>query len=99
MPNAKPNKQYLFSAHGGRGTSIQRTKMTKTKTQNRMQMACVLAPGPTHNTRTRTHPVFGILVGAGIQQQPRAARETKASGKNQRRPSVRLRIAQICQNV
>ncbi len=50
-------------------------------------------------TRTRTHLVLGILVGAGIQQQPHAVRATIVSGTNQRRESVRLRIAQMRQNV
>ncbi len=37
--------------------------------------------------RIRTHLTLGLLVGAGIQQQPHAARVTIASGTNQRRRS------------
>ncbi len=43
--------------------------------------------------RTRTHRSLGLLVGAGIQQQPRAVRVTTVSGHNQRRPSaLRARV-------
>ncbi len=57
--------------------------------------------GP-HADHTGTHHVLGVLVGAGIQQQPRAVRVTILSGPHQRRPSVlrrrrhhqsRLRVA------
>jgi hypothetical protein len=34
------------------------------------------------------HHILGILVGASIQQQPRALRVTPLSGQNQRRPSA-----------
>jgi hypothetical protein len=50
------------------------------------------APAQTNNRRrgrpTRTHLIRGLLVGAGIQQQPRTARVIPFSGQNQRRPSV-----------
>ena len=42
-------------------------------------------PGPHAKLRTRTHIRLGILVGAGIQQQPRAVRVTLLSGPDQRR--------------
>jgi hypothetical protein len=64
-----------------------------------MQMECNRTPhhiittaprqeGPHASTYTHTHLVRGILVGAGIQQQPRAVRVTIESGPNQRRVSV-----------
>ena len=37
---------------------------------------------------THTHILLGILVGAGIQQQPHAVRVSILSGINQRRPSA-----------
>ena len=45
------------------------------------------APPTPATTRTRTHLVRGILVGAGIQQQPCAVQVTIMSGIHQRRPS------------
>jgi hypothetical protein len=38
-----------------------------------------------------TYPIHGLFVGAGIDQQPRAARVTIFSGPHERRQSV-LRI-------
>ena len=48
-------------------------------------------------SRTTTHIRLGILVGAGIQQQPRAVRMTIHRGQNQRRHSVlRVRVPPMC---
>ncbi len=46
-----------------------------------------------------THLVLGILVGAGIEQQPRAVRVTLVTGPNQRRVSVLRRRRQMCVSV
>ncbi len=48
----------------------------------------------TGNAATDTHLVLGILVGASIQQQPRAVRVTYISGPNQRRISPLRRVCQ-----
>ncbi len=46
------------------------------------------------NATTDTHIVLGILVGAGIQQQPKTVRVTFRSGQNQRCASA-LRVFAI----
>jgi hypothetical protein len=43
--------------------------------------------GTTATQRTKTHIVSGILVGAGIDQQPHAVYATLLSGAHQRRRS------------
>jgi hypothetical protein len=55
------------------------TVKIETKIKNKIH-SCTKATG--------THPIIGILVGAGIQQQPSAVRVTIVSGTNQRRVSV-----------
>jgi hypothetical protein len=68
-------------------------------------MVCFPSPSPSlnkahaRNTRTRTHIRLGILVGAGIQQQPRAVRTTNVSGPNQSRPSVLRAPPPMSENV
>jgi hypothetical protein len=39
-------------------------------------------------SESMTHTAFGILVGAGIQKQPRAVHTTKTNGHNERREST-----------
>ena len=80
-------------------------KCRKYKLKTELPMECFLThqsisttspKRPTHaTTRTRTHIRLGILVGAGIQQQPHAVRATSLSGINQRRVSV-LRAPPMC---
>ncbi len=43
---------------------------------------------PSAKQRTTTYLVFGLRVGAGINQQPRTDRAIMHSGTHQRRPSV-----------
>ncbi len=49
-----------------------------------------------HHPHSHTHLVLGLFVGAGIQQQPRAVRETIVSGIHERRPSVLRAPPQMC---
>ena len=47
---------------------------------------------------THTHRILGILLDAGLQQQPHAVRVTTASGMHQRRPPVlrlRMRVTKV----
>ncbi len=44
-----------------------------------------------HKQQPTTHPVFGLLVGAGINQQPQTVRVTIRSGTHERRISI-LRV-------
>ncbi len=94
---------HVFAA-ARRFHALKRQKPKRKKSQNQylkteMQMARLLAhqsisPPSSHNAQhaqqpgTRTHIRLDILVGAGIQQQPRAGRVTTVTGHNQRRPSV-----------
>ena len=58
----------------------------------------IAIPSPTSRTRwtiATTHLVSGLLVGAGIQQQPHAVCATLFSCPNQRRVSVLRKIFPI----
>jgi hypothetical protein len=88
----------LHSAHSNcKNYDVKRSKMkTEIKSENHKLVQITSRQfhhhthqrhRPAHAT-TRTHLVSGLLVGAGIQQQPRAVRVTTASGQNQRRRSA-----------
>ena len=63
-------------------------------------MVVTATPNANSQPQTRrtdsTHIVRGLLVGAGIQQQPRALHVTIASGRNQRRETA-LQRTRVCQ--
>ena len=88
-----------------------RSKRKGTKSSEKFEKSAILHADKHHlycttsrNTRLArrrggptTHIVFGILVGAGIQQQTHAVRAATASGINQRRVSG-LRMSVQCAN-
>ena len=89
---------------------IHTVKRSIMKTENQNAYAMSPTPHPiisirqhftphTPRPRTRTHIVLGLLVGAGIQQQPRTVRVTIASGFNQRRISVLRPPPPICAHI